>query len=464
MTVQIPTPSPTHNHTHYLNYTDMSDFTTFHSRDPSSGGDSVMSTTTQQLEDIQAGFNLLELTDELIQRNPGAALTRMLSQKTAISTSSSYAERMRLTDEDTAYQLFIKIGAGTCGAVFQQSGTIRVMKRAKAEQWADQLWNDYKIHALVFEGFAAAASLKTDIKITKAIEYIGKDDKQGRTWWSANKSKFPEGDDYEQDILITDRIMPLPKPLRHCLISLYCPSELKSTAPQNPSNADCLVRVYLGAHKPVLQGRPEKFFTLRNFNLYLDMLKDIALEPHPYAISMAQSLAVMHWQVRCDADDVEFVLGSSPVEEDVAVLTAEEISALPPRSSSRPQALNLKRRVVHLWMLDYNRVKSITMDQAGVNQAVKAFFANDPYYPRPSGKAADSDLWTVFKDTYLDHSAGLKVLQELQTKAKVDWIGLPEAFIEEVEAQQTVRSQKQAEAEMRSPGTFQESIDGAASG
>ena len=44
----------------------------------------------------------------------------------------------------------------------------------------------------------------------------------------------------------------------------------------------------------------------------------------------------------------------------------------------------------------------MSMDKEGVDTAVKAFFKNDPYYPRPLGdNAKDQQLWKVFRDRYL---------------------------------------------------------------
>jgi hypothetical protein len=55
--------------------------------------------------------------------------------------------------------------------------------------------------------------------------------------------------------------------------------------------------------------------------------------------------------------------------------------------------LNFENRVISLetdsekppvgmWLLDFNRCHMISMDEKGVEQAVKAFFRNGPYYSR----------------------------------------------------------------------------------
>jgi len=47
----------------------------------------------------------------------------------------------------------------------------------------------------------------------------------------------------------------------------------------------------------------------------------------------------------------------------------------------------------------------MTMDEHGVDQAVKAFFDNDPYYSRSSTAGSkDSALWDVFQSRYLEAS------------------------------------------------------------
>jgi hypothetical protein len=50
-----------------------------------------------------------------------------------------------------------------------------------------------------------------------------------------------------------------------------------------------------------------------------------------------------------------------------------------------------------LWVLDFNLVRDMAMDEEGVRQAVKAFCKNDLYYPRPG----NSKLWTASREQYL---------------------------------------------------------------
>lgn len=55
-----------------------------------------------------------------------------------------------------------------------------------------------------------------------------------------------------------------------------------------------------------------------------------------------------------------------------------EIRDLPPRTSVGHQL-----RPVHMWLLDFNQCGAISLDDVGVDSVVKAFWENDPYYPRP---------------------------------------------------------------------------------
>ena len=50
----------------------------------------------------------------------------------------------------------------------------------------------------------------------------------------------------------------------------------------------------------------------------------------------------------------------------------------------------------------------MTLDAKGVEQAVAAFFGNDPYYPRPGRDCgADQTLWREFEERFLEASAAI---------------------------------------------------------
>lgn len=353
---------------------------------------------------------------------------------------------MRRAQEQTAHQTFTCIGAGACGAVFQQSGNINIAKRTKTDLYALQLWNDYVIHLKIQDAFAKRTNLAIDIRIPQALYFISKDDKG---WWKENEYRFPAGsEDLPKQVLAAERILPLHKDIRTSLIKKYCAEDKQQYAFTDAKNADCLMRVYLGAER--LQ-RKSKFggFTLRNFFLYITDMDDLNLDASMYATSMAQTLAIMHWEVKSDARDVEFVLGNAPSkEEDIPQISPEQAKKLAPGTGTRQLRLNSKRHTVQLWMIDFDQAKAISMDVDGVAAAVKAYMDNDPYFPKPlSSTSTGQKLWTTFSTSYLQTCETIMRLQEAEKT--VEWQGLPEAFIKGVMDSEQHRLEQNAEAECR---------------
>jgi hypothetical protein len=81
-----------------------------------------------------------------------------------------------------------------------------------------------------------------------------------------------------------------------------------------------------------------------------------------------------------------------------------------------------------LWVLDFDCCKPLTMDDAGIEQAARAFLRNDPYFPRPptSGQSLDNALWIEFRTRYLECS------QKLVAGHDVSCLSLPDKFIARV--------------------------------
>ncbi|MCJ1236161.1 hypothetical protein MMC14_004138 [Varicellaria rhodocarpa] len=135
---------------------------------------------------------------------------------------------------------------------------------------------------------------------------------------------------------------------------------------------------------------------------------------------MAQAVAVLHWKAGLDANDVEFVLGSSP------------LSKIPPTSADMEhldkdglrhlsQKLDFHHRSVGMWLLDFDQCQKFEENEQGVERLKKGFYHNDSYYPRPAlGTAGDTTLWLVFRAAYLQASTEI-------TKSH-----MPMAFIEAV--------------------------------
>ncbi|OTA54281.1 hypothetical protein K449DRAFT_389287 [Hypoxylon sp. EC38] len=210
------------------------------------------------------------------------------------------------------------------------------------------------------------------------------------------------------NVLAFERIIPLPQDTRRLLIEKYCAPRIKPQAFSDPANKDCLVRVYLGS--PEAGGRG-MFFSLRNFKLHLKQMIELQLEVEAMASQMAETLAVMHWAARTDARDVEFVLGSSTMKLPLAAKSYSELIEMEPCSFTGPKSRTHEdffHRKTELWLLDFNQVRNITMDEEGVAQAVEATSINDPYFPKPfQGGMMARNLWDRFVKRYLSMASDI---------------------------------------------------------
>jgi len=111
-------------------------------------------------------------------------------------------------------------------------------------------------------------------------------------------------------------------------------------------------------------------------------MEELKLDTLAYARAMAEALAILHWVAKIDANDVEFVLA-------------------PPREGA-PSFSSSSLGEHCIWILDFDCCRSITIDEAGVDQAAAAFWKNDPYFPRPARSSPeDRELWAAFKEEFL---------------------------------------------------------------
>lgn len=322
-------------------------------------------------------------------------LRRMLTIKSDISTTSTQAERHHAAQQEHVED-FKKIGAGACGAVFAQEGKSVIVKLSKTNEDAP-LWNDYIMHLKIQEYFRAYSV--TDINIPKCHYFV-----PGNThdWFSQHQSLVEAAQtvcNFPTCALISERILPLPKATRTLLIQKYCLPRIKSTALSDKANDDCLVRIYLGS----MQGKATgMFFSLRNFKLHLNQMADIKLDVEQMARRMGIAFAIMHWAAETDARDIEFVLGSSTLKSS-QIPTEDILNLQSPVYTGPPLALeDFFQRVTGLWLLDFNQVRSITLDEAGVDQAVEAVRINDPYLPKPLQESAiEKKVWNTFAESYI---------------------------------------------------------------
>ena len=304
---------------------------------------------------------------------------------------------------------FRKIGAGACGAIFSQDGDENpvVIKLAKSSDHTE-LWNDYQMHAAIVHEFCRRDT--TDVRVPECYFFVPSD---RASFWD----KRPELLDAAKDVchlptagLYTQRIRPLPAATRELLIDKFCAPMVKDKARADPANRDCLVRVYLGS----TQGKTPcgMFFSLRNFKLHLNHMTELELDTEALARRMGTALAVMHWGAKTDARDVEFVLGSS-AEKRVAVdpvsvsVPVQDLEPFPYTGPPTDDDENFFCRTTELFVLDFNQVRTITMDDEGVAMAVEAWRLNDPYFPKPLRETeaeAERGVWEAFLSSYLDAS------------------------------------------------------------
>ncbi|KAK5957416.1 hypothetical protein OHC33_001790 [Knufia fluminis] len=406
-----------------------------------------------------------------------------------------------------------RIGVGTCGTIhaLPQPGTC--IKREKNHHYTSRgLLNDWDMHQRVystFTSFSLGASspvrrssvsepsffvgssglADVHVHVPRPIKFYAKADISLKCpSWRTLHDMLPgsDRDGMARSILHMERIPALPYPLRSALIQLFCPVHIQTAAYEAPGNADCLIRPYLGrlgrgSERDSKGVAPKRSFSLRNFALdlggmeVLGLLKDGDGTAVCWAGVMGRTLAVLHWGVGVDGRDVEFVLGGRPVgrtehesAESMRVGVGSSSSTAGANAETAgggegepDEGYNLPHRSVHLWLLDFNQVGSITFDQDGVDACVEAAFRdNDPYFPRP-GRGPEG-LWGAFVEGYLGMSGtvlrgrkqGMKLEGEGDDAHEIE--NLPRRFIDGVMELQRRLDENSRVAEERSVGEFVE--------
>ncbi|KAK1764270.1 zinc finger protein-domain-containing protein [Phialemonium atrogriseum] len=321
---------------------------------------------------------------------------------------------------------------GTTSVVFAQDGTCIVTKLAKSDHKA--LWNDFMMHSTIAYHFDAYRF--GEVRIPACYFHVPKDDAEFFAKYPTLVKAAEPVCNLPTTPLVTERILPLTAPIRELLISLYCAPRIKAQAFADPANKDCLVRVYLGSSQGKSGG-----------------MAAVGLDVEGLARRMAKALALMHWAAMTDARDVEFVLGSSSKKK---VASLKELRMLKTGSYTGPPsrkvgAEDFFHRITELWVLDFNQVKTITLDKAGVDQAVEAVKINDPYLSKPLQKGRlEKSLWNAFVTTYLCTSEDIIKQEEHGTEA----LQLPSMFISSLIEMEKKRRQEAAEAGARAQGEF----------
>ena len=305
-------------------------------------------------------------------------------------------------------QTFRRIGQGFCGTVWADAAEATDSTAIKREDGGPgrSLYNDYKMHQVVFRNLCINSSTAL---VPDCHRYVYGDN---QSWWDDHLFRFPKECQVPCNVLLTSRIPPFSKRVRENLIDLYCPESLRSSIKSSEPDQDCLIRPYLGRRRRLEAQSRFKAFSLRNYPLHIDQIKHLALDATLYARVMAETLAILYWKARIDANDVEFVLAPPPTNQSSA-------------SGSVIESETLGRHVV--WILDFDCCKPLPLDEKGVEQAVVAFYRNDPYYPRPtSSNEEDIALWVAFKERFLEASESFLEPGSMEARLPKLWIEMVE--------------------------------------
>lgn len=311
---------------------------------------------------------------------------------------------------------FRRIGQGFCGTVWAADAagvtSTLAMKREDGGP-GRSLYNDYEMHLAVFRSLYARLSTAS---VPGCHQYVSSDH---QAWWEDHLSRFPKTVQIPCNVLVTDRIPPFPKAVRNTIIDLYCPESLQSSIRSSEPDQDCLIRPYLGRRRHFQTQSRFKAFSLRNHPLHLDQIEGLGLDGTLYAKIMAETLAILYWEAHIDANDVEFVLAPPPK------INRSKRFEGPLAHDTVIKSHSLGEHVV--WILDFDCCKPLPLDEKGVDQAVTAFYKNDPFYPRPKrGDLGDQRLWTVFKDRFLETSESILTIGSPEAHLPALWVELVE--------------------------------------
>ena len=294
------------------------------------------------------------------------------------------------------------IGDGRCGSVWAPRisfpGTPAiVIKRDERNEKDSTLWNEYWINGIVQRALSTRlAAFAMNFRIPVCYEFVHS---QASAWGSVLPRLPRAFGNQACQAIICEKITPISKYGREKLIRRYCSARHLLAYLRDKKNEHCLVRPYLGRRKESRiqdQGAPLTiaFFSLRNLPLSVNQLEELGLDTEYFAKVMAEALAFFYWCAQIDANSIEFVLAGQGLNS--------------PYDERRPETRVLEHESLGpytIWVLDFDRCGNITLDENGIDLAAKAFWRNDPYYPRPAGESVeDRRLWKIFQEHFLDVS------------------------------------------------------------
>lgn len=321
-----------------------------------------------------------------------------------------------------------RVGQGFCGSVWGElEGDSRpsadrqlVMKREDGGP-GRSITNEYHIHVRLLECLksldtsqilAAFGASGVPFNIPESESFISEEAPE----WTDILPRLPAG--YTPcKAIISEKIMPVSLSFRRTIIENFIPGVDTEKILNTQANKHCLIRPYLGRRRFQAESeRPRRLraYSLRNFPLHIDQMESIGLEPHGYAICMADALAFLYWIAKVDANDIEFVLAQPRLQGQSAI-----------KSSHFHHVGSLGTHA--MWILDFDCCNNMTLDDSGIEKACRCFWRNDPFYPRPgSSNTTDQKLWEDFQHRFLMTSE--KILKHEEASAKQ----LPRRLIEKI--------------------------------
>ncbi|KAH7176496.1 hypothetical protein EDB81DRAFT_897786 [Dactylonectria macrodidyma] len=288
-------------------------------RELNSADESAVSVSPSIAQAARLTMQYLEAT-ELEQMASPTILHRSLTVRSVVSTTSSFAQRFQRASTRPDLQEIVQIGQGLQAAIFEQVGLPIVLKKETPgnESRPSNLQHEFQIHLNVHGAFERYdGTVGSNILVPRPFNIIFTTQDE---FWNDRLGKFPVNYRQKTNIVEMERILPLPKIIRQALICQFFPRPNQDTIDptllgdllNNPANKHCLVRPYLGQSHGVYKADT---FSLRNFPLYLRDLEALRLDVKDFANCMGKAYAIMHWGAGADSDDVEFVLGSSVIED-----------------------------------------------------------------------------------------------------------------------------------------------------
>lgn len=390
---------------------------------------SQLETSDEELADSGASSNALSRDHTLLNATQLESVTestilkRSLSLKSVISTTSSFSRRFLQSGLCRPYlQEINEIGTGLQGSVFEIVGKPYVFKKESPgnEFRSSNLWREYKTHCDISTAFERYKSATSNlVHVPQPHHFLSRLPGQSHSdaFWNEVFANIPQTYRTRGDVVTMERILPLPKVVRKALITYFCGRERGKDFSitdteflfNNPSNKHCLARAYLGMANGSIN--PNIPVPLRNFPLNLGFMEELGIDTFTLAQEMGKAYATLHWGAGTNGDDVEFVLGTSTLEQS-KISTAE-----------------VQHRAVGLYLLDFGQCEAVdlTQERDDIYQAFKGAMVtgdNQLFIPHASTNPA---LLEIFKKGYVD--AGNIIISDRQLNGRFS----VEDFIEEYE-------------------------------